>query len=426
MNAKAKSTSSSSKVHKADVLVIGGGLAGGTLSLALAQGGFEVATIDREDMAGWTDRGFDGRASAIALSSQRVLEGVGIWNVIHRETAPMLDIRVSDGHSPLFLHYDHEELADRGGAADPFGYMVENRSIRKALNVLVPKTERLTYFAPNEVVELERAKDGVHAVLKDGTEVSADLVVACEGRRSPTRDQAGIKLTKWDYHQAGIVCTVEHERPHDFCAQEHFLPSGPFAILPLPGTDEKPACRSSIVWTERADIWPIIMKLGDDDFLEELEVRFGDYLGEIEIIGPRFAYPFSLQFAETYIKERLALVADSAHGMHPIAGQGLNMGLRDVAALAEVLVEARRTGQDIGALSVLEKYERWRRFDNNLMLGVTDALVKLFSNDVEPVMLARDLGMAAVNQLPDLKRFFMRHAMGTVGELPRLMRGEAL
>lgn len=426
MNAKAKVKPSSSKAHKADILVIGGGLAGGTLSLALAQGGFEVATIDREDMAGWTDRGFDGRASAIALSSQRVLEGVGIWDVIHQETAPMLDIRISDGHSPLFLHYDHAELADRGSQADPFGYMVENRSIRKALNVLVPRTRGLTYFAPNEVVELERAKGGVRAVLKDGVEITADLVVACEGRQSPTRDQAGIKLTKWDYHQAGIVCTVEHERPHDFCAQEHFLPSGPFAILPLPGTDEKPACRSSIVWTERADIWPIIMKLDDDDFLEELEVRFGDYLGEIEIIGPRFAYPFSLQFAETYIKERLALVADSAHGMHPIAGQGLNMGLRDVAALAEVLVEARRTGQDIGALSVLEKYERWRRFDNNLMLGVTDALVKLFSNDVEPVMLARDLGMAAVNQLPDLKRFFMRHAMGTVGELPRLMRGEAL
>lgn len=424
------SVSSSSQpgddIERFDVLVVGGGLAGGTMSLALAQNGFRVATVDLENMADWTDQGFDGRASAIALSSQRVLAGVGIWDVIADETAPMLDIRISDGASPLFLHYDHEELAAAGETAEPFGYMVENRSIRKALNVLVPQTEGLRYFAPNAVVELERAKDGVHAVLQDGARLQADLVIACDGRQSQTRESAGIKLTKWDYKQAGIVCTVEHERPHDFCAQEHFLPSGPFAILPLPGTAEKPACRSSIVWTERADLWPIMMKLDDEDFLEELELRFGDFLGRVDVVGPRFAYPLSLQYAETYIKERLALVADSAHGMHPIAGQGLNMGLRDVAALAEVLVEARRTGQDIGSLSVLEKYQRWRRFDNDLMLSVTDALVKLFSNDIEPVKFVRDIGMAAVNQMPDMKRFFMRHAMGTVGELPKLMRGEGL
>lgn len=415
------SKTDASQPLKVDILVIGGGLAGGTLSLALAQNGFRVATVDREDTQGWTDQGFDGRASAIALSSQRVLDGVGLWAEIKDETAPIKDIRVADGNSPLFLHYDHSELGD-----EPFGYMVENRSIRKGLNAVVPKTKNLTYFAPNTVQVLDRAKNGVFATLNDGREIRADLVVACDGRRSATREGAGIKLTSWDYKQAGIVCTVEHERSHDFCAQEHFLPSGPFAILPLPGTAEKPACRSSIVWTERADLWPIIMDLNDEDFKEELELRFGDFLGAIEVVGPRFAYPLTLQYAETYIAERLALVADSAHGMHPIAGQGLNMGLRDVAALAEVLVEARRLGQDIGALNVLEKYQQWRRFDNDLMLGVTDVLVKLFSNDVEPLKLARDLGMATVNQFPDLKRFFMRHAMGTVGELPRLMRGETL
>lgn len=415
------SKTGASQPLKVDILVIGGGLAGGTLSLALAQNDFRVATVDIEDTQGWTDRGFDGRASAIALSSQRVLDGVGLWDEIKDETAPIKDIRVADGNSPLFLHYDHTELGD-----EPFGYMVENRSIRKGLNALVPKTENLTYFAPNTVQVLDRAKNGVFATLNDGREIRADLVVACDGRRSPTREGAGIKLTSWDYQQAGIVCTVEHERSHDFCAQEHFLPSGPFAILPLPGTAEKPACRSSIVWTERADLWPIMMDLSDEDFKEELELRFGDFLGAIEVVGPRFAYPLSLQYAETYIAERLALVADSAHGMHPIAGQGLNMGLRDVAALAEVLVEARRLGQDIGALNVLEKYQQWRRFDNDLMLGVTDVLVKLFSNDIEPLKLARDLGMATVNQFPDLKRFFMRHAMGTVGDLPRLMRGETL
>jgi len=409
-----------------DVLVTGGGLAGGTLSLALAQNGFRVATVDLENPAEWLDRGFDGRASAIALSSQRVLHGVGIWDVIEAETAPIKDIRVADGHSPLYLHYDHAELATPGQAAEPFGYMVENRSIRKALNVLVPKTPNLTYYAPNVMTALERTPEGAFATLKDGTRIKAALVAVCEGRKSPTRDQAGIKITKWDYKQAGIVCTVEHERPHDFCAQEHFLPSGPFAILPLPGTAEKPGCRSSIVWTERADLWPLMMELDDDDFLEELRLRFGDFLGEVKIVGPRFAYPLALQFAERYTDARLALVADSAHGMHPIAGQGLNMGLRDVAALAEVLLDAKRAGQDIGSEAALEAYARWRRFDNALMLAVTDALVKMFSNRNEPLQVARDVGLAVVNQLPTLKRFFMRHAMGTVGELPKLMRGETL
>jgi len=412
---------STSKALTVDILVIGGGLAGGTLSLALAQNGFQVATVDKEDTAGWVDQGFDGRSSAIALSSQRVLQSVGIWDVIEKETAPINDIRVADGHSPLFLHYDHEQLG-----TDPFGYMMENRSLRKALNVLVPKTKGLQYFAPNEVVDLDRSKNGVTAELKDGTKIQARLVVACDGRGSKTREDAGIHLTKWDYKQAGIVCTVEHDQPHNFCAQEHFLPSGPFAILPLPGSQEKPGCRSSIVWTERADLWPIMMDLDDDDFMEELELRFGDFLGPLKVIGPRFAYPLSLQYAETYRDERLVLVGDSAHGMHPIAGQGLNMGLRDVAALAEVLFDAKHTGQDIGSALVLEKYEKWRRFDNDLMLGVTDALVKLFSNDIEPIQLARDIGMATVNQLPDLKKFFMRHAMGTVGDLPKLMRGETL
>jgi 2-octaprenyl-6-methoxyphenol hydroxylase len=409
-----------------DVLVSGGGLAGGTLSLALAQNGFRVATIDREDLTQWTDQGFDGRSSAIALSSQRVLEGVGIWDVIAAETAPINDIRVADGHSPLYLHYDHMALAERGKTAEPFGYMVENRSIRKALSTLIPKTENLTYFAPNEMKALERNGEGAFATLKDGTRIKAALVAVCEGRRSPTRDAAGIKITKWDYKQAGIVCTVEHERAHNFCAQEHFLASGPFAILPLAGTAEKPGCRSSIVWTERADLWPLMMELNDEDFLEELELRFGDFLGALKVVGPRFAYPLTLQYAERYTDPRLVLVADSAHGMHPIAGQGLNMGLRDVAALAEVLVEARRIGQDIGSLAALENYARWRNFDNALMLAVTDGLVKLFSNAIEPIQLARDLGMAAVNQMPDLKRFFMRHAMGTVGDLPKLMRGEPL
>ncbi|MCK5444496.1 MAG: UbiH/UbiF/VisC/COQ6 family ubiquinone biosynthesis hydroxylase [Rhodospirillaceae bacterium] len=416
-----KKKSAQGKVQRFDVLVVGGGLAGGTFSLALAGQGLKVATIDLENPAAWTDPGFDGRASAIALSSQRVLDAVGIWDVIEKEVAPIKEIRVADGHSPLFLHYDHTQLG-----TEPFGYMVENRSIRKALNVLVPKTKNLRYFAPARVAELERDDDGVRAVLDDGTQIEASLVVGCEGRGSPTREGAGIKLTKWSYEQTAIVCTVEHDRPHNFCAQEHFLASGPFAILPLPGTDAKPGCRSSIVWTERSDLAPVMMRLSDDDFLEELSLRFGDFMGDLKIIGKRFAYPLTLQFAQSYTASRLALLADAAHGMHPIAGQGLNMGLRDVAVLAEVLIDAKAAGQDLGSDAVLARYEKWRRFDNTLMLAVTDALTHLFSNDIKPVKLARDLGMAAINQVPPVKKFFMQHAMGTVGELPRMMRGENL
>lgn len=416
-----KKKSAQGKVQRFDVLVVGGGLAGGTFSLALAGQGLKVATIDLENPAAWTDPGFDGRASAIALSSQRVLDAVGIWDVIEKEVAPIKEIRVADGHSPLFLHYDHTQLG-----TEPFGYMVENRSIRKALNVLVPKTKNLRYFAPARVAELERGDAGIRAVLDDGTQIEASLVVGCEGRGSPTREGAGIKLTKWSYEQTAIVCTVEHDRPHNFCAQEHFLASGPFAILPLPGTDAKPGCRSSIVWTERSDLAPVMMRLSDDDFLEELSLRFGDFMGDLKIIGKRFAYPLTLQFAQSYTALRLALLADAAHGMHPIAGQGLNMGLRDVAVLAEVLIDAKAAGQDLGSDAVLARYEKWRRFDNTLMLAVTDALTHLFSNDIKPVKLARDLGMAAINQVPPVKKFFMQHAMGTVGELPRMMRGENL
>lgn len=419
--AKKQNKATSKKNIAVDVLVIGGGLAGGTLSLALAGGGLSVACVDREDPKKWTAPTFDGRASAIAISSMRVLDAVGIWDIIEKETAPIKDIRVSDGHSPLFLHYDHSEL---GG--DAFGFMVENRSIRKALQTLLPMNEKIKHFAPAEVSELTRDEKQVSATLNDGTIITAPLVIGCEGRISPTRESAGIKLTKWSYEQTAIVCTVEHEHPHNFCAQEHFLPSGPFAILPLPGMHAKPGCRSSIVWTERSDLAPIMMDLSDDDFLEELQLRFGDFLGEVKIIGPRFAYPLTLQFAQSYTANRLALAADAAHGMHPIAGQGLNMGLRDVAVLAEVLSDAKKSGLDLGSAVVLEKYERWRRFDNTLMLAVTDALTHLFSNDIKPIKLARDIGLAAVNKMPPLKKLFMRHAMGTVGELPKLMRGENL
>jgi 2-octaprenyl-6-methoxyphenol hydroxylase len=262
--------------------------------------------------------------------------------------------------------------------------------------------------------------------LSDGRKVKARLAIAADGRNSRTREGAGIRVTHWSYEQAAIVCSVAHERSHDFTAHEHFLPAGPFAILPLMGDLDRPGHCSSIVWTERADLAPAIMALDEKNFIAELQRRFGEFLGPLEVIGPKWCYPLSLQFTERTIDKRLALIGDAAHAMHPIAGQGLNMGLRDVAALAEVVLDAKRLGLDIGDGTMLERYQRWRRFDNTLMLAMTDGLNRLFSNDIRPLRLVRDIGLAAVNALPPLKKVFMRQAMGLVGDLPRLMRNQPL
>ncbi|MCH8213002.1 MAG: 2-octaprenyl-6-methoxyphenyl hydroxylase [Proteobacteria bacterium] len=396
----------------ADVLIVGGGPVGGTLACALSAAGMEVIVVDHADPAAGLDAGFDGRASSIALGSQRMLDALGLWAGMEPHAAPIRHIRVSEGESPLFLHYDER---DTGGP--PFGYMVENRFIRKALFDRIPTLDTVRLLAPARVDGLERSASGVEARLADGRRISARLVVGADGRASGVRAGAGIRVTGWPYRQTAIVCTVAHERPHDSVAREHFLPTGPFAVLPLPGN------RSSIVWTESKDLAPAIMALDEDEFLAELERRFGDTLGRLTVVGPRWSYPLSLQHAETAIALRLALVGDAAHAMHPIAGQGLNMGLRDVAALSEVLAEARRLGLDIGADTVLERFQRWRRFDNTLMLAMTDGLNRLFSNTIGPVRLARGLGLAAVNRMPPLKRLFVRSAMGLAGRLPRLMQG---
>lgn len=404
-----------------DVLVIGGGLVGGTLACALARHGLQTVVVDVEALEDMLGTDFDGRCSAIAQSSQKVLEAVGLWDVIGPTANPMDDIHVTDGESLVYLHYDHTDIGD-----EPFGWMVENRMIRQALYEVEPTLDNLTVIAPDRVETLERDATKATATLKSGRVIHANLAVGCDGRGSKTRSDAGIKLTKWSYKQVGIVCTVEHDRPHDNIAHEHFLPSGPFAILPLKGTDKKPGCQSSLVWTEREDLAPILIKLDDADFHEELMERFGDFLGEVKVVGQRFAYPLSLQYAEESTALRLALAGDSSHGMHPIAGQGLNMGLRDVAVLAEVLVDAHRLGLDVGDGFVLEKYEQARRFDNHLMLAMTDVLNRLFSNNIAPFKLARDVGLAIVEEIPPMKKFFMRHAMGVVGDLPRMMRGKSL
>jgi 2-octaprenyl-6-methoxyphenol hydroxylase len=396
----------------ADVLIVGGGFVGGTLACALDGLGLTAVVVEASDPQAGLDVGFDGRASAIALSSRRLLEAIGVWKGLAADAHPMLGIRVSDGDSPLFLHYDHREVGDA-----PFGHMVENRFLRRAILERLRDLNGTRVIAPARLASLDRGAGSVQARLAGGGRIRAPLVVAAEGRLSATRDQAGIRVTGWRYRQTAIVCTVGHEKPHGSIAHERFLPSGPFAILPL--NDD----RSSIVWTEREDLAPAIMALDDRAFLEELGRRFGDFLGALTLVGPRFSYPLSLQYAAATTAHRLALVGDAAHAMHPIAGQGLNMGLRDVAALAEVLADARRAGDDLGAPAVLARYARWRRFDNTLMLAATDGLNRLFSTVFPPLKLARDLGLAAVDRMPAVKRLFMRHAMGILGELPGLMRG---
>lgn len=403
-----------------DVLIVGGGMAGMTLACALAGAGVSVTVIDRASPGSTVAPDYDGRASAIAHASAMALRGIGVWPLLEPHASPIKDIRVADGHplrgiSPLFLHYDHRDVGDA-----PFGYIIENRLIRKALGDFAETLPMLRLLAPVELETLDRSRHRVEAVLSDGRRLRAGLAIAADGRFSQTRKDAGISVTSFRYRQTAIVCTVRHERAHDGVAVELFLPGGPFAMLPM--TDH----RSNVVWTERADLAPVYLGLDDDAFLVELRRRFGSWLGEIELVGPRFSYPLGVLHAARYTADRLALLGDAAHAIHPIAGQGLNLGLRDVAALAELIVDTHRLGLDIGGPQVLARYERWRRVDNMLLAAVTDGLNRLFSNDIPPVRLVRDLGLAGVNRLPPVKRFLMRHAMGVVGDLPRLVRGEAL
>lgn len=411
----------------ADVLIVGAGFVGAAMAIAFDRAGISSIVVDAQDPARTLDDRFDGRAFAIARSSRRLLEGIGVWPDLEGVAAPILDIRVSDAASPFFLHYDSEDTGEGGtDEGEPFGHMVRNVDLRRALAERLADARGATLIAPARVADLHRDAGGVSATLDDGRRIRARLAVAADGRHSEIRRGAHIKVSGWSYDQVGIVCTVDHERCHDFIAHERFLPAGPFAILPLLGDPADPGRRASIVWTERAELAPRIMALDDDGFAAELERRFGDFLGTVRVVGGRWSHPLSLQFAETQIAERLALVGDAAHAMHPIAGQGLNMGLRDVAALAEVAVDRMRLGLDIGDGTALATFQRWRRFDNALMLAMTDGLNRLFSNGVGPIKLARDLGLAAVNRMGPAKAFFTRHAMGTVGDLPRLMRGETL
>ena len=403
-----------------ELLIAGGGLNGMVLGIACADAGLKVAVVDRQDPATMLGEKFDGRTSAIAYGSKLVLDGIGVWPMLAAEAEPIREIRVADDDSPLFLHYDHKELGPGGTGDTPLGYIVENRVLRRALFERAEALPSFRLLAPRIVGTVNADDSSAVATLGDATHIRAQLVAAADGKDSPLRQAAGIRAVEWRYKQTGIVTTVAHERPHAGIAIEHFLPAGPFAILPMTGN------RSSIVWTEDAALAPHLIKLPEAEFAAELGARFGDFLGQVEPVGPRWTYPLSLMQAERYIARRLALIGEAAHVIHPIAGQGLNIGIRDCAALAEAIIDARRLGLDIGDDAVLERYQRWRRLDAVLLAGVTDGLNRLFSNRIAPLKLLRDVGLATVNRLSPLKRILMHHAMGTLGDRPRLARGERL
>jgi 2-octaprenyl-6-methoxyphenol hydroxylase len=394
------------------VCIVGAGPVGGTLACRLAMAGVATAIVDRAPLPPMEHPAFDGRAYAIAAGPRRLLEAAGLWEKLPEPTCPILDIRVTDGRvgraaSPLHLHF---ATSDLGETAGPFGWMVEARSLRVALNAHMSTLPTLHLFAPAEA-RVERHPDGAIVRVTGGPEIACRLVIAAEGRRSALRSEAGIPVTTLPYGQTGIVCAVAHERPHHNVALEHFLPSGPFAQLPMCGTTGAPNV-SAIVWTERDRLAQIILGLDDARFAREIGRRLGDHLGTVRPIGRRWSYNLAALIAHRYVDTRLALVGDAAHGIHPIAGQGLNLGFRDVEVLAGLLIEAVGAGADPGAPALLARYQRQRRPDNLAMLLATDALDRLFSNNSRVMRLARDLGIAAVDRAAPLKRLFMRQAMG--------------
>lgn len=417
-------SNSSSGSRDADVIVAGGGPTGLTLGLALARAGLSVIVIDAETPATQVAATYDGRAFAIAYASFRMWTALGLGDALlpHAQRIEQIlvtDGRVRGGASLLSLTFDRRELDDRR-EGEALGYMLESRHVRAALGVAAAAAEGLKVIAPATVTGHTADAGGASVTLGDGRVLRAGLVVSAEGRRSGLRTAAGIRITGWKYDQTAVVCTVGHQKPHDGVAHEYFLPSGPFAMLPLTGN------RCNIVWTEKPAIAETLRAMNDADFIAELGARFGAHLGAITLQGPRFAYPLSLQIAERLVGERFALIGDAAHGVHPIAGQGLNVGLRDVAALAECIVDGMRVGLDAGDAEALARYQRWRRFDSTSMALVMDVFNRLFSNDLPVLRQWRGRGMAFVDAIAPARRFFMREAAGGSGDLPKLLRGEAL
>ncbi|HJS60250.1 MAG TPA: ubiquinone biosynthesis hydroxylase [Pseudolabrys sp.] len=406
------------RTSRPDMVIGGAGFAGLALAIALRQGLGDPFTVTVADPALAHARSKDPRASAIAAAARRLFEAIGVWGAVAENAQPILDMVVTDSKlddaaRPVFLTFGGE--VEEG---EPFAHMIENRHL---VDALAEKAKSLgVELRATPVAGFAAGANSTEVQFADGESITARLLVGADGARSLIREQAGIATHGWNYDQSAIVTTVAHEREHNGRAEEHFLPAGPFAILPLTGR------RCSIVWTETSGEADRIVALPDSEFHDELEKRFGLQLGDIEVVGPRRAFPLGLFTARTFIGERLALVGDAAHIIHPIAGQGLNMGLRDVAALAEAIADAARLGLDPGGSEVLERYQRWRRFDTMTMGVATDGLNRLFSNNSDALRLVRDIGLGLVERMPMLKRMFIREAAGFTGDVPKLLKGEAL
>jgi 2-octaprenyl-6-methoxyphenol hydroxylase len=404
-----------------DVIIAGGGLVGRSLALALAglaPDGFKVALVDAAPQAVPVS---DARASAISAASKSLLTVLGVWPSVALDAEPITGIDITD--SPLdavfrshLLGFDEDGMV--GG--EPGAFIVPNAGLERALCARLEEMPLIVSIAPQTVARFAAGPFAVSVTLGNGETLNAKLLVAADGKRSRLREQAKIKCVGWSYPQVGIVTTVAHSRPHGGRAVQHFLPAGPFAILPMTGN------RSSIVWTERKERAAEILRGGDAALLSELATRFGHRLGDIAVAGPWQSFPLDMQLARSFVADRFALIGDAAHVVHPLAGQGLNIGMRDVAALTETIVDAARLGLDIGAATQLERYERWRRFDSAFSAAVMDGLNRLFSNDNAPLRALRDFGLGIVDRAPALKRFLVREAAGATGEVPRLLKGERI
>ena len=402
--------------HDCDIAIVGGGLNGPALALAAAQVGLRVIVLDATSHKPRKNAKFDGRAYALALASKRLLAAVGVWENVAQDAEPMLNIRVSDGRagvgaSPFFIDFTHAELEE-----GPMGYMVEDRHLRYALQAAMQTSPLIEYRLGTRVTGQSTGPEGVTLSLANNQKITTRLLVGADGRQSGTAARAGITYTGWQYGQTALVCAVEHDRPHGGVAHQFFMPAGPMAVLPLS------ARRSTVVWSEKTDSATVIKTLDDAAFLDVLRPRFGDFLGDIALTGGRFSYPLGMMIAKSYIAPNVALIGDAAHGVHPIAGQGLNAGLRDVAALIQVLSEAKQRGEDFASQPVLARYQLWRRFDATALAVATDGFNRLFSNDNPILGLGRDLGMGMINAMPKVRRGILREAAGLTGDLPDLMR----
>ena len=404
------------------VLIIGGSINGATLALSLAQNNIEVILIEPKTITDTNKLVFDGRAYALALTTKKMFSALNIWNKLENFSEPILDIKIGENKnansfSKTLLHFDHYDMSEE---SNPMGYILEDRYFRSELFAKIQNCNNIKIIDNCYVSNYVFTPGDVAAELSNGETIKSKVIIGCDGQNSKTAKLAKINRFGWKYNQASLVCAIKHKKPHNNCAHQFFNPSGPIAILPLPKN------RSSIVWTETLDLALKINELSPEEYINILKSKVGANLGDISLVGKRIVYPLNLSIVENFVSDRLALVGDSAHGIHPLAGQGLNLGMRDIASIVEVIVNAMRRGEDIGSLPVLKRYENWRRFETSALAASTDLINKVFSNDNKPLKFIVNTALKSMNSNKILKKNIMREAAGLHGDLPRLLQGKLI